>query len=293
MGQPAVSLLYSTTCLVNDLLLYRRFYFQQVRYLYSSRIEVVAMLILTMMLLLVENTSKSSGTSVHVAIHDAFIVKYASPIAMPNHLSEDDPLPAHPTMIRNGNRSSQSFLPLHTDQSSHSFIIPLNSSSEFEGGGTYFPSLDCILRPGAGQALCFPGGILLHGGQPITAGTRYLLAVFAYMADGDALSDDAWQSEFDRECDLSYTDESFATDQPPAVQSDDNEDVNHRIKRPRVDENRSFRASCDITDKSSSSPSIVAVEHHLSQLPCHHQNSWVGEEDGNSRCAFTFGFGVH
>lgn len=34
----------------------------------------------------------------------------------------------------------------------------------------------------AGQVLSFPGGTLLHGGEPVTRGRRYILAVFAYLA---------------------------------------------------------------------------------------------------------------
>lgn len=33
-----------------------------------------------------------------------------------------------------------------------------------------------------GQVLSFPGGSILHGGEPIVCGTRYILAVFAYIA---------------------------------------------------------------------------------------------------------------
>ena len=38
----------------------------------------------------------------------------------------------------------------------------------------------------AGQVMSFAGGSMLHGGEPITRGTRYILAVFAYLADPDA-----------------------------------------------------------------------------------------------------------
>lgn len=30
--------------------------------------------------------------------------------------------------------------------------------------------------------LSFPGGTVLHGGEPISGGTRYIIAVFAYLA---------------------------------------------------------------------------------------------------------------
>ena len=61
-----------------------------------------------------------------VRIHDAFVVKY--------HCSETSP--------------SQRYLPLHSDESTHSFVLALNPASEYEGGGTYFVDLGHTLRPG-------------------------------------------------------------------------------------------------------------------------------------------------
>jgi hypothetical protein len=53
--------------------------------------------------------------------------------------------------------SGQTYLPLHCDQSSHSFTIALNSSGEYEGGGTYFPALGSVFRPGTSlSVVCYP-----------------------------------------------------------------------------------------------------------------------------------------
>ena len=82
-----------------------------------------------------------------VAIHDAFVVKY------------DTGVPVNPTVAKalaNTDKisvqamaaPSQTYLPLHCDQSSHSFTIALNAAEEYEGGGTYFPSLGAVMRPG-------------------------------------------------------------------------------------------------------------------------------------------------
>jgi hypothetical protein len=93
--------------------------------------------------------------------------------------------------------SSQRYLPLHADQSSHSLTIALNSHQYspstslqgFLGGGTFFPSLltesdnsaiqpaDGVVRPQQGEVLSFTGS-LLHSGHPIICGTRYIIAVF-------------------------------------------------------------------------------------------------------------------
>lgn len=37
---------------------------------------------------------------------------------------------------------------MHMDQSSHSFVLPLNNSSEYVGGGTYFQDIDRVVRQG-------------------------------------------------------------------------------------------------------------------------------------------------
>lgn len=100
-------------------------------------------------------------------VHDAFIVKYES-------LNEE---------------SSQRLLPLHCDQSSHSFVLALNSQYEedskseegFSGGGTYFTDIDKTLSPGAGHILSFKGGSVFHGGAPVKSGIRYILAGFLFI----------------------------------------------------------------------------------------------------------------
>ena len=74
----------------------------------------------------------------------------------------------------------QRYLPLHTDESTHSCTIALNSIDEYEGGGTYFASADETIRPDMGHVLTFDGNTL-HGGAPVLSGTRYILAVFMYL----------------------------------------------------------------------------------------------------------------
>lgn len=62
--------------------------------------------------------------------------------------------------------------------------IALNGLDEYRGGGTFFPSLGRALRPAEGHALSFRGSIL-HGGDPILAGVRYIIACFCYADNGD------------------------------------------------------------------------------------------------------------
>jgi len=90
---------------------------------------------------------------VSVVIHDAFVVRYT--------------------------HGAQNHLPLHQDESSHSVTMALNDDSDYDGGGTYFEALGGAVRPPAGKALVFDGQ-LVHGGDPITKGTRYIIAAFLF-----------------------------------------------------------------------------------------------------------------
>jgi hypothetical protein len=94
-----------------------------------------------------------NGSAVH--IHDAFIVRYDS-------------------------QGGQRHLPLHRDESTHSFTIALNSLGEYEGGGTYISQLQTSLKPERGGVVSFRGSDLLHGGDPVIRGTRYIIVAFCY-----------------------------------------------------------------------------------------------------------------
>ena len=88
-----------------------------------------------------------------IFIHDAFLVRYDS--------------------------SKQRYLPPHLDESSHSFIIALNS--EFQGGGTFIHDLGYVLSPTVGGMVSFEGGSLLHSGDPVVSGIRYCIVAFCYI----------------------------------------------------------------------------------------------------------------
>lgn len=60
----------------------------------------------------------------------------------------------------------------------------MNGPGDYSGGGTFFPCLGRALRPLEGHVLAFRGGIL-HGGDPLLKGVRYIIACFCYHDDND------------------------------------------------------------------------------------------------------------
>jgi hypothetical protein len=69
-----------------------------------------------------------------ISIHDAFIVKYQGDEEI------EDNVEAHSQNFIK--KMKQRSLPLHRDQSTHSFILPLNHLGNYTGGGTFFADLD-------------------------------------------------------------------------------------------------------------------------------------------------------
>ena len=96
---------------------------------------------------------KSKKLNRDIFLHDAFVVRYDT--------------------------DRQRYLPPHYDESTHSFIISLNS--DFKGGGTYMHPLGKTLSPSVGGMLTFSGGEILHSGDPTVCGVRYILAAFCYV----------------------------------------------------------------------------------------------------------------
>ena len=93
----------------------------------------------------------------NVFIHDAFIVRYDSD-------------------------GGQNHLPLHLDQSTHSLTISLNAPEDYDGGGTWLVPLGHAIRPILGGVLSFRGDKILHGGDPIVRGRRYIIVAFCFIA---------------------------------------------------------------------------------------------------------------
>ncbi len=91
-------------------------------------------------------------------VHDAFIVRYSA--------------------------AQQRHLPVHRDQSMYSLTVALNARSEFTGGGTFFADCRTVICPDVGHVVAFPGDTW-HGGEPITAGVRYIIACFLFLGPDD------------------------------------------------------------------------------------------------------------
>lgn len=75
----------------------------------------------------------------------------------------------------------------HRDGSVLSFNIALNPAHEFEGGGTWFASLDRSIKIDQGEIVSHASG-LLHGGHGITSGKRYILVAFVIVEGYDSWS---------------------------------------------------------------------------------------------------------
>jgi len=86
-------------------------------------------------------------------------------------------------------------LPCHLDECTHSFVVCLND--DFEGGGTYFHDHDTVLSPKVGEVVTFKGDSLRHGGDAVTSGTRYIIAVFLYLDRCYQPGDDTIQQDND------------------------------------------------------------------------------------------------
>jgi hypothetical protein len=97
-------------------------------------------------------------SSTNFFVHDAFCVRYDA-TEMSNHL------------------------PVHTDESTHSFVIALNDCDEYSGGGTYFPQNDSVVRLKVGEVLSFRGDSIRHGGEAVTKNVRHILVAFLYHDD--------------------------------------------------------------------------------------------------------------
>lgn len=75
----------------------------------------------------------------------------------------------------------------HRDGSVLSFNIALNPASEFEGGGTWFASLENPVKIDQGEVVTHSSA-LLHGGHGITSGKRYILVGFVIVEGYDSWS---------------------------------------------------------------------------------------------------------
>ena len=67
---------------------------------------------------------------------------------------------------------------LHHDRCDITSNLALSRSDTYVGGGTTIAAIGQVVRLELGEVLLHPGS-MVHGGNPITAGTRYLMVTFA------------------------------------------------------------------------------------------------------------------
>jgi hypothetical protein len=75
----------------------------------------------------------------------------------------------------------------HRDGSVLSFNIALNPMNEYDGGGTWFSSIDDPVRIDVGEMVTHSSS-LLHGGHGITSGRRYIMVCFVILEGYDSWS---------------------------------------------------------------------------------------------------------
>jgi len=107
-----------------------------------------------------------AGKEIQCSVYDAFVVKYSA-------------------------ADGQRYLPLHSDESTHSITVALNDAGEFAGGGTFFQELQGAVRPPLGHVLAFDGN-LLHAGDALLSGTRYIVAAFLLLAPAGEVPGREW-----------------------------------------------------------------------------------------------------
>jgi len=117
----------------------------------------------------------------------------------PNEITNIQDLRVHDAFIVKYNDQAQNSLAMHTDESAFSFTIALNDyTSDYQGGGTCFTSIrlqksgqdfgPMTLNAKTGGVVAFPGTIL-HGGSPVTQGTRYIIPLFCYLHENKSGND--------------------------------------------------------------------------------------------------------
>ena len=67
---------------------------------------------------------------------------------------------------------------LHCDRCDITANLAMSRRDSYRGGGTYIAAMNRLVVLDKGEILMHPGN-LVHGGNAITAGKRYLLVAFA------------------------------------------------------------------------------------------------------------------
>ena len=104
-------------------------------------------------------------------------------------------LRCHDAFISRYDADGMADLEVHQDTTDFTFTISLNPQSDYDGGGTIFPTLrepelrgsnepfvNTVVNPDVGCIASFPGR-LHHGGNAITSGTRYITCLIRHLPD--------------------------------------------------------------------------------------------------------------
>jgi len=83
-----------------------------------------------------------------------------------------------PHILKYSAESGYTGVALHHDRCDITANLALSRSDDYEGGGTTIAATGQVVRLELGEFLLHPGS-LVHGGNTITAGTRYLMVTFA------------------------------------------------------------------------------------------------------------------
>ncbi|KAL7534301.1 hypothetical protein ACHAXR_005776 [Thalassiosira sp. AJA248-18] len=149
----------------------------------------------------------------------------------------------HDVFVVRYDAARQRYLPPHYDESTHSFSIALNS--DFKGGGTFIHDLDKTLAPTPGGMMSFCGGDLLHSGDPVVEGVRYIIAAFCYVdLVGSSATYHAGRHT-PTECEKSRSSQSQNQSKLKELFSDD-ESKSEKVSRSVQEKSQSFSFGFDI-----------------------------------------------
>ena len=85
----------------------------------------------------------------------------------------------HETFIIRYRPEFQGFLKLHHDASAFTILTTLSELDDYEGGCTFFPEHETLVKSPAGHVSIHPGNLThKHGARPITSGERYVIVSF-------------------------------------------------------------------------------------------------------------------
>jgi len=115
--------------------------------------------------------------------YDAVLKKFAFPIAVKNWQLDGKSWAEnmkHETFLVKyvPQAGGQMHLNIHHDKADYTVHVNLSNQEEYEGGGTWFPRHNKLVKGGAGKAVLFPQVTHPHGGRPTLSGKRYCLISF-------------------------------------------------------------------------------------------------------------------